>query len=225
MINAADIDVIQRMPLHLQLVGRLRNLIISGELAPGAKIREHVLCDRFGVSRTPLREALKVLASEGVIVLRPNRGAAVADYDREELAEAFQVIGALERLAGELAARNITGAEIAAIERLHLKLVGHHDAKRLGPYFEINREIHLAIVRAARNEVLEEHYRQLSVRLMSARYVAKMSPERWRQAVSDHERILAALKARDGAALADTLATHLAHKFETVSDWISSPPG
>ncbi len=218
-------QAIARTPLHLQLVELLRDLIISGELAPGAKIQETVLCERFGVSRTPLREALKVLASEEVVVLTPHHGAAVATHSIDQLRDAFDVIGALEALAGELAVQRISNAEIAAIARLHERMVRHFEAGRHRPYFEVNRQIHDAIFAATRNRTLQDQYRLLSARMMSARYLAPMSPDRWRQAITDHDKILAALQHRNGTALARVLKRHLAHKFETVRAWLEREAG
>jgi DNA-binding GntR family transcriptional regulator len=108
-------DSIPRRSLHDELTERLRRLITHGELSPGQKIREKALCLQFGVSRTPLREALKVLASEGIVTLRPNRGAVVSALTVEELEEVFPVMGALEALSGEIACRHITDQELEAI--------------------------------------------------------------------------------------------------------------
>src|ERR1700754_2536173 len=104
---AEAVQGIERRSLHAELVERVRALITVGELANGQKIPERALCQRFGVSRTPLREALKVLASEGVVTLRPNRGAVVNGLTAQELMHVFPVMGALEALAGELATQTI----------------------------------------------------------------------------------------------------------------------
>ena len=100
-----------RQVIHDQLLEHLRDLVIEGELAAGARVPERLLCERFGVSRTPLREALKVLAAEGLIELSPNRGARIARPTAEDVAQALKVIGALEALAGELACARVTADE------------------------------------------------------------------------------------------------------------------
>ena len=123
-----SIDAIESIPrktLHEQLVERLREIILEGGLEAGAKIPERELCERLGVSRTPMREALKVLASEGLVSLVPNRGAVVRGLTREDIDDLFPLIGALEALAGELACERISDSEIAAIERLHADMVAH----------------------------------------------------------------------------------------------------
>ncbi len=212
---------ISRRPLHEELAERLRDLITTGELAPGEKIPELALCQRFGVSRTPLREALKVLASEGAVTLRPNRGSVVSVLTPEELEEVFPVMGALEALAGEIACQKITDEEIAKIAELHGRMVAHWKKRELQPYFRVNQAIHVAILDATGNETLKSVYRGLSGRIMATRYLANMSPDRWKQAVVEHEEILTAIRARDGKGLAQILRKHLAQKLDTVKEWLA----
>lgn len=215
-------DPIPRRTLHDELLERLRQMIVDGELAPGTKVPEKALCERFAVSRTPLREALKVLANEGLVTLTPNRGAMVSDLTLADLEEAFPVMGALEALSGELACANITAPELAAIRRLHEKMIGHYESGDLSRYFAANQRIHETILEAAGNPTLAALYRSLAGRIRQARYIANMSPERWAEAVAEHERIVAALEARDGAALGEILKRHLASKFATVKEALSA---
>lgn len=216
--SSAPVDPIVRRTLHDELLERLRQLIIDGELVPGEKVPERELCERFGVSRTPLREALKVLANDGLVTLTPNRGAMIADLTLEDLEEAFPVMGALEALSGEMACANITDAEIAQISKLHQSMVAHYERRELKDYFRTNQKIHEMILAAARNQTLSSLYRGLEGRIRQARYLANMSTTRWTQAVQEHERMIEALEVRDGAALAKILKSHLANKFETVKD-------
>ncbi len=211
---------IRRRSLHDELTERVRALITDGELSPGQKIPERDLCERFGVSRTPLREALKVLASEGIVTLQPNRGARVSSLTVAELEEVFPVMGALEALSGEIACRHITEQELAAIRSLDERMVAHWRRGELEPYFRLNQAIHEAILEATRNETLKAMYRSLAGRLMKARYIANMTPERWAEAVSEHQAILVALEARDGAKLSAILKAHLAGKLATVKEWL-----
>jgi len=217
-------EPISRRSLHDELVERLRELIGNGALAPGEKIQEMVLCKRFAVSRTPLREALKVLASEGIVTLQPHRGASVASLSVSELEEVFPVMGALESLAGEIACSRITDQEIAEIASLHRKMVEHWRRRELQPYFKINQAIHQAILKASHNETLKSVYRALAGRLLTARYVANMSDDRWHEAVVEHEMMLSALQARDGPELAAILKRHLANKLWTVKAWLMGHP-
>ncbi|MCG8447853.1 MAG: GntR family transcriptional regulator [Hyphomicrobiales bacterium] len=216
------VDAVERRSLHDELADRLRGLITGGTLKPGEKVPEKELCERFGVSRTPLREALKVLASEGMVTLTPNRGASVSSLTMKDLEDVFPVMGALEALAGEIACQEITDREIARIRRIHEEMVEHYEDGDLGSYFRRNREIHEAILDATRNATLQTTYRTLSARIMTARYMANMTTERWAQAVAEHEDILVALEARDGPWLSRLLKEHLAHKLETVKDWLGT---
>lgn len=211
-------EPIVRRTLHDELLERLRQMIVDGELVPGSKVPEKDLCARFGVSRTPLREALKVLANEGLVTLTPNRGAMIADLTLEDLEETFPVMGALEALSGEMACANITDAEIAEIRKLHEEMIAHYEARALQDYFRTNQQIHERILAAARNQTLSSLYRGLEGRIRQARYIANMSDARWAQAVEEHTRMLSALEVRDGAALAAIMKTHLENKFETVKD-------
>jgi DNA-binding GntR family transcriptional regulator len=219
MIHSAP-EAIQRRSLHEELVERLRDLITDGEITPGTKVPERELCERFSVSRTPLREALKVLASEGVVTLRPNRGAVVSSLTPEEIDEVFPVIAALEAVAGELACKFITMEELDRIRALHTQMIGHWTRRELQPYFRVNQAIHEAILDATRNETLKSVYRGLSGRIKNARYLATMSPQRWGKAVREHEDMLGALEERRGEDLARILKAHLFGKLETVKDWL-----
>lgn len=215
-------DQIVRRTLHDELLERLRQMIVDGALAPGAKIPEKELCERFGVSRTPLREALKVLANESLVTLTPNRGAMVSDLTLDDLDEAFPVMGALEALSGEMACAAITDDEVAAIRRLHEQMIAHYETGELGAYFRLNQKIHELILEAARNPTLTALYRGLAGRIRQARYLANMSQSRWAQAVAEHGRMIEALEARDGPALGKILKSHLANKFETVKEGLAS---
>jgi len=209
---------IVRRSLHDEIVTQLRDMIIDGALTPGRKVPEAQLCARFGVSRTPMREALKVLAAEGLLQLLPNRGAVVAKITRAEIEELFPIMGALEALAGELACARISDAEIARIHALHTAMVEHYKRGEWLPYPKLNRAIHEAIFAAAGNAALSSLYQQLILRTHAVRFMAKKSPARWAQAIADHAEILAALERRDGPGLAQVLSLHLRHKVETVEE-------
>jgi len=217
----ATTDLIRRRSLHDELVERLRELIVEGELEAGGKIPENELCARFGVSRTPLREALKVLATEGLVTLTPNRGASVSLLTLQDLEEVFPVMGALESLAGELACATITDPELARIRALHEDMVAcWREGDRPG-YFRLNQAIHQAVLEATRNPTLIAAHRALSGRIRRARYLANMSQARWAEAVREHEAILAALEARDAARLGRMLKRHLKNKLDTIRDLIA----
>ena len=222
MATASREQGIRRLSLHDELVGRLRELILAGELAPGSRVPEKLLCQRFGVSRTPLREALKVLASEGLLELLPQRGTRVSRLTLDDVEDLFPVVGALEALAGELACQRIDEAGIARITGLHQAMCEAYAAQDRPTYFALNQQIHQQILEATGNEPLITTYRSLSGRIRNARYLANLSPSRWRQAIEEHEAILDALCRRDGPALAGLLREHLAHKCETVKEALAA---
>lgn len=218
--------VIVRRSLHGELVPLVRDLILGGELQPGDKISEQALCARFGVSRTPLREALKVLAAEGLLTLTPNRGAMVSRLSDTEIDALFPIMGALEALAGEMACARITHAEVAELQAMHEAMVDHYRAGQSAPYLNLNRAFHEALFEIAGNAPLTQLYNSMMVRIHAIRFVARKSPARWLEAVEDHERMMEALIARDGPALAAILREHLRHKADMVHESLSclAPP-
>lgn len=200
--------------LHGEVLERLRDFIVEGNLPPGGRIPERALCERFGISRTPLREALKVLASEGLIELLPNRGARVRLIGAKELVELFDVMGGLEALAGRLACEKISDEAFAEIERLHHEMYGHYLRRDLHGYFACNQAIHDRIVEAADNGALRTTYANFAGRLRRVRYSANLDADRdrWGEAMREHEEILDALRRRAGDALSDILFRHLRNK-------------
>ncbi len=208
-----------------EVVSRLRDLIIQGELAPGVKLNERVLCERLRTSRTPVREAIKYLASEGLVDLLPNRGAIVTPITATTVREMFVVLGALEALAGELACANASDADIAEIRALHYQMLAHHARGELAQYFRCNQEIHLRLVECAGNTALSNTYRTLNGHVRRARYMANLSRERWDQAVQEHENILDAVMRRDGALLSRLLRSHLINKMQVVLEALGQQAG
>lgn len=209
-------QTIERRTLPDELAARLRDLVIAGELKPDDKIAEAELCARFGVSRTPLREAIKMLAAEGLVTLTPNRGARVASITASEIAEIFPVMGTLEAMAGELAAANHTPAQLKALEALHTEIVAARRANDWLAYSRANRAFHESLFDIAANATLTSLYTQLMIRIHSVRFVAQQTPEAWNAAVADHEAIMQALRTRDASSIAALLRTHLARKADGV---------
>jgi DNA-binding GntR family transcriptional regulator len=204
-------------PLHQGVLASLRDLIIHNELAPGKRLNERILCERLKVSRTPLREALKVLSHEGLVELLPNRGARVVKLTPEDVRHLFEILGALESLAGRLACLHITEAEICEIKAVHYHMQAQFIRRVLPDYFRDNQEIHRRIVAAARNSVLITMYENLNSRLLRARYLASQTDQgRWAAAMREHELIIDALSRRCADELAELLQQHLNHKYESL---------
>jgi DNA-binding GntR family transcriptional regulator len=210
-----DLALVPRL-LHEDATDRLRDMIVRGELAPGTKLNERVICERLGISRTPLREAIKRLASEGLVELQPNRGAMVTSLTLDRVRGIFQVMGALEALAGELACVNATDAQLAELRALHFQMRAHHARGNLPAYFRENQRIHLLIVECSGNDTLVGTYRNLNANVRRARYAANLTRERWDQAVREHDEILDALERRDAPQLQRLLREHLGNKMVAV---------
>ena len=212
----ADIIDISRGALHDQLTQRLRTLLVEGRIAPGAKLNERELCEALHVSRTPLREAIKRLAAEGLVDLLPNRGAVALKLTEADVEHAFEVLAALEGLSGEQAAARASDAEIAEIRALHFEMRACHARQDLSGYYRLNARIHAAINAAARNPLLTQTYTHLNARVQALRFRTNQDSAKWQRAVLEHERMVDALAARDGAALREVLVQHLQHKRDTV---------
>src|SRR3546814_22045 len=164
-VVSPGVDTISAQPLHSVVAERLRDLILDGDLEPGERLNERLLTERFGISRTPLREAIKMLSAQGLVKLLPNRGAVVTELTTDDAENMFQVMGVLEGLAGELACKRATDAEIAAVRGLHQRMEQFYADKDLPGYFELNQLIHEKIVEAARNQELQVMHSGLSVRI------------------------------------------------------------
>jgi DNA-binding GntR family transcriptional regulator len=200
-----------RLGLHDQAAQRLRALIVEGTLPAGGALVETELSAALGISRTPLREALKLLAVEGLVELRPNRSPRVAELRRDAVTALFEAIAAIERGAAELAALRITAAELERLRQLQAEMEAHHAAGDLSSYFALNQQIHALIVAAARNGPLREAHEALHARAEIARRRALDSRARWDESVAEHRAILAALEARDPASAGRLLADHVGH--------------
>jgi len=204
----------EEQTLHDEILTRLRDHIVEGNIPDGGRVPERQLCEMLKISRTPLREALKVLASEGLVELLPNRGARVRALGERDLGELFDPMGGLEGLAGRLACENITDEEIAEIERLHYEMYGFYLHGDMHGYFRVNQLIHQKILEASRNATLRSTYANLAGRIRRVRYSANFARkrERWGEAMREHESILDALRRRAGNELSDILFKHLRNK-------------
>lgn len=220
--------------LHDEILARLRDYIVEGHVADGGRLSERQLCEMLGVSRTPLREALKVLAAEGLVELLPNRGARVRPLGAADIHELFDLMGGLEGLAGRLACEKISDEDVEKIEQFHHEMYGFYMRQDMQGYFRMNQLIHRAIVDAAANATLHATYESLAGRIRRVRFSANFARkrERWSEAMREHELILDALRRRAGSELSDILFQHLRNKgaaaiayFAESQPPTASPPG
>ena len=214
--EAPVIPSIDRQGLSAAVCARLRDMIVEGVLAPGTRLNERVLCEQLNVSRTPLREAFKTLAVEGLIALQPNRGAVVAQMSAPEIEQTFEVMGALEGLSGELACARALDDEVAEVRALHFEMLAAHARRDLPAYYKLNHAIHNCINLAARNPVLTATYRQINARIQSLRFRSNFNQDKWDLAVKEHGAMLDALERRDGNAMRLILQQHLRNKRDAV---------
>ncbi len=212
----AQILTIPPAALHEQATQRLRQMLVEGQIAPGAKLNERALCEQLNLSRTPLREAIKTLAAEGLVELLPNRGAIAVQLGEADVLNTFEVMAGLEGMSGELAAQRITPEELAEVQALHFEMKAAYTRRDLSAYYRLNAAIHRAINTAARNPVLTNTYQQVNARLQALRFRSNQDGEKWARAMAEHDRMIAALEQRDGAALRAELVAHLGHKRDVV---------
>jgi len=219
---SAEIIAIPRANLHEQVAHRLRQMLVEGHIAPGAKLNERELCEVLDVSRTPLREAIKMLAAEGLVELLPNRGAIAVQLTEEDVRNTFEVMAGLEAQSGELAAQRITDAELAEIRAMHFEMMAAYTRRDLSNYYRLNADIHRAINKAARNPVLSATYDRVNARLQALRFRSNQDEEKWKSAVREHEQMVEALANRDAAAMRKVLAAHLRNKLDVVLEQLRS---
>jgi DNA-binding GntR family transcriptional regulator len=223
-LSAANLKLVETSPasLHEDILGQLRDFIVEGHLKPGARIPERELCERFGISRTPLREALKVLAAEGLIELLPNRGARVRQFTEGDIRSLFEMISGLDFVAGRLACERISDAGIAEIERMHMEMYGHYLRRELADYFRLNQKIHQAIVDAAGNPILSANYANLNAIVRRLRYAANLvHRDRLGDAMREHEGIVDALRRRAGDELSLLMFEHMRRKCDAVCEHLA----
>lgn len=197
--------------------GAIRDMILADELTPGQRVPEHALARRLGISRTPLREALKLVAAEGLLEHAPNRGAVVANPGPDEVRDMVQVMAALEALAAELACERASDAEITEIRALTHEMLAAYVRRDRPDYFRLNQSIHLGIVAAARNPALSETHGRLNARCYRVLFMSNERSERWHLAVQDHERMAELLAARDAEALSALARRHRAVVWDEVN--------
>ena len=213
---------IERLSLHEEVTNRLRDMIVQGLLAPGERIQEMALADQLKVSRTPIRDALKVLTAEGLVQLMPLRGAVVRQFSGKDAQDMLEVIALLEEYAG-LKACQASDERIAAVLALHEDMVRLYAARDRRAYFERNQQIHRALIGLADNDSLSLTHDMLSKRMRSLRYSGNSSPDNWAAALQDHEAMAQALRQRDGQALSQAMGEHIRKTWHRIAPLLQPP--
>jgi len=207
----SDVIPISRKALYQEVADRLRQRILRHELAPGQWIDEQDVAEQLGISRTPVREALKVLAAEGLVTLAPRRGSFVTQISPQDLDDIFAVLILLEGHAAQLAAQHLNEAAAAQLQALHEALEAAYAAHDIEQFFAANQAFHRAIHELAHNRWLATTIDDLRQKIKLSRHHSLFSAGRLDQSLTEHRAILAALLARDGAAAAERMREHLAH--------------
>ena len=202
--------------LHQEVATTLREQIFSGALLPGSFVDEVALCDGLKISRTPLREALKVLTAEGLLRHEPRRGCFVSEVTEKDLDDIFPVIALLEGRCAFEAARNASDADLAALKTLHERLKGHAGAGRIQDYYATNLLIHEAIILLADNRWLAQTIADLRKILKLARLQQLHAPGRLTQSLSEHLSVYAALMSRDSEGAEAAMRTHLTRQRDAL---------
>ena len=212
-------------PLLIEEIARvLREQIVEGAMAPGTRLSEREVGARLGVSRTPLREALRLLAGEKLVEVSPRRGARVAPLDTRLVEEVFPVMACLERLAVDFACRRLDESALAELEDQLGRMKSARERRDKRRFFAASHEFHEAILLAAGNATLHEQHRQLSGQVRRARFLSLATDEEWNEALREHAQILAALRTRNGAAAVEAVARHLdTRKSRTLRELASDP--
>lgn len=209
---------ILRRTLHDEVASRVRDMIIEGRLQPGQRVNEVALGQLLGVSRTPLREAIKTLAGEGLVEIVPARGAVVRMMTLKDLTDSLAVLKALEQAAARQICAEAPDSALAELAALHAAMMARYAARDRLAYFKLNQEIHAAIARLSGNAVLATLHGQLQARMRRIRFIGHEGPEKWAAAVAEHEAMAAAFARRDGEAAAEVVGRHLDAAVERVRE-------
>ncbi|WP_425100164.1 GntR family transcriptional regulator [Tropicibacter sp. S64] len=202
-----------------QIANQLRRDILRGKLAPGAQVKERDNAAEMGVSRTPMREAIRILAKEGLVILRPARSPVVAQLSLQEVADNIEVLTALEMMSGRLAVERASAAQIEEIVEIQSRMERLYDDIDMIDVFELDMEFHKAIVRGANNPVLAEVHGAILSRLWRARYLSASRKRSRDRVLAQHNGIVDGLKARDTEAVHRHLSSHLEHLLINVQDF------
>ena len=202
--------------LHEAIFLKLRALLVEGLITPGSKLNERELAEQLNVSRTPIREAIRRLAAEGLVELIANRGAIAVQLTREDIIHTFDVIANLEGYSGELAAQQMSTQALTELEALQYEMMASYARRDLSSYYRLNLNIHNAIHQAANNPVLSQLFTQVNARIEALRFRSNQDGVKWEKAVSEHQEMLEALKARDGVRMRKVMMQHVMNKRDVV---------
>jgi len=202
--------------LSQEVARRIREMIRTGRLKQGERLVEKDLCQEMGISRTPLREAFRLLSSEGLIDLIAHKGAYVARPSMKEIREMFEVMAILEGTCARLAGERMTDADFKKVERLHLRLEKHFEEKDHEKYLEVNQRYHTLIQEMTGNKVFNDVISALRQKILLYRYRQLYQPDRFQASVNEHRDLLEAFRRRDPAAAEELMRKHLMNQCKAL---------
>lgn len=198
--------------------------IVTGQLAPGTRLEEMGLANRFGVSRTPVREALNQLASIGLVEIRPRRGAVVAAFGLKEMMDMFEVMAELEGMCGQLAARRMGGDERKKLAQCHEQARPFAETEDHNGYYDANVCFHECIYQGSRNTYLADQTRALRNRLAPYRRLQLLQRQRLSESFAEHGQILEAISDGDEIRAKKLLSEHVTVQSGSFTDFIATLP-
>ena len=201
---------------------KLRSLLVEGVIAPGSKLNERELAEGLNVSRTPIREAIKRLAADGLVELIANRGAIAVQLSHTDVVHTFDVIAQLEGYSGELAAKNISAATLSELEALQYEMMASYARRDLSNYYKLNLRIHHLINQAANNPVLTQLFSQVNARIEALRFRSNQNGVKWEKAVEEHQEMIDALKTHDSERMRKVMIQHVMNKRDVVIELLKS---
>ena len=210
------------MTLAEGLRQKLEGAIAAGRLEPGSRLDEQEIAQRFGVSRTPVREAFRLLAANNLVELRGRQGATVRAIKAEALIEMFQVMAELEGLCARLAARRVSPAWEDEISEIHQRLVAAGETRDINLFYDVNQEFHEAIYEASRNAFLADQTRKLRNQVAAYRRRVTRMPNRIADTVREHEAIMQAILAHDPERAHSTMRDHVNLLGDNLLDFLAA---
>jgi DNA-binding GntR family transcriptional regulator len=207
---------IEPRTLHQEVAGRIREMISTGVLVKGQKISEKFLCDTMGVSRTPVRESLRILHSEGLVDLVPHKGAFVSQPTMKEICDLFEVMSVLEGTCARLAVQKMKIGELETIRSLHQRLETHYARRDHKAYLDANHDFHVFIQELSGNPVLNDMINGLRQKILLYRHRQLYQPERFRRSIEEHRMLLEALESGDADRAEVLMKRHLLRQCEAL---------
>ncbi len=209
-------NIILRRSLQEEIASLLREEIVEGIWEPGTRLQERVLCERYGVSRPPLREACRMIAAEGLVEIQPSRGVVVTRPTIVDALQNLEIASALQSLAIRLACERASDQQLAAIEQLHAEMRECSERHDMARFFELNTAIHKAIVAASGNSTLIALYEHVARHITRFQNLAGAFEADTQLSSQEHERFIRALLERDVAEAVTAITAHLNTVTEVV---------